>query len=193
MADIEKTESLELNKPAEGDIGWHTPLNENWDILDSWLVGMVLPFAGKTVPKGFLLCNGQAVSREDYKRLFDVIGTTYGEGNKSTTFNVPDFRDRTFWGGETAGEKLDGTVPNIKGGVAFAIGAFFNNGIRSGNGVFKGATNRGTSSYNGYDDQVVQSRKEGYIPFNAANSNARYKDGAGVRPESYRVMMCIKY
>lgn len=53
MADLEKTESLELNKPAEGDIDWHTPLNENWDILDSWLVGMVLPFAGKRCQRVF--------------------------------------------------------------------------------------------------------------------------------------------
>jgi microcystin-dependent protein len=47
-----------------------------------------------TAPTGWLLCNGDAVSRSTYADLFAVIGTTYGSGNGSTTFNVPDFRGR---------------------------------------------------------------------------------------------------
>jgi len=47
-----------------------------------------------TAPTGWLLCNGDAVSRTTYADLFAVIGTTYGSGNGSTTFNVPDFRGR---------------------------------------------------------------------------------------------------
>jgi len=61
-------------------------------------VGTVLPFAGSTAPGGFLLCDGAAVSRSDYALLFSIIGTTYGAGNGSTTFNVPDFRGRTAYG-----------------------------------------------------------------------------------------------
>lgn len=55
--------------------------------------GVTVPYAGATVPTGWLLCNGQAVSRTSYPRLFAVIGTTYGGGNGSTTFNVPDLRE----------------------------------------------------------------------------------------------------
>ena len=51
-------------------------------------------FAGATAPTGWLLCNGAAISRTTYARLFAVIGTTYGAGDGSTTFNLPDFRDR---------------------------------------------------------------------------------------------------
>lgn len=57
---------------------------------------------------GRLLCNGSAVSRTDYADLFAAIGTTYGEGNGTTTFNIPDYRARfpvgagTFDGGDTA-------------------------------------------------------------------------------------------
>jgi microcystin-dependent protein len=47
-----------------------------------------------TAPTGWLLCNGAAVSRTTYADLFAVIGTTYGSGNGSTTFNIPDFRGR---------------------------------------------------------------------------------------------------
>ena len=55
--------------------------------------GVTVPYAGATSPTGWLLCNGQAVSRASYPRLFAVIGTTYGSGNGSTTFNVPDLRE----------------------------------------------------------------------------------------------------
>lgn len=53
-----------------------------------------------TAPTGWLLCNGDAVSRSTYADLFAVIGTTYGSGNGSTTFNVPDFRGRVPAGPE---------------------------------------------------------------------------------------------
>ena len=52
-------------------------------------VGTVLDYAGATAPAGFLLCQGQAVSRTTYSALFNVIGVTFGSGNGSTTFNVP--------------------------------------------------------------------------------------------------------
>ena len=55
--------------------------------------GVTVPYAGATSPIGWLLCNGQAVSRTSYPRLFAAIGTTYGGGDGSTTFNVPDLRE----------------------------------------------------------------------------------------------------
>lgn len=59
-------------------------------------VGTVAMFAGTadTIPIGWLFCRGQAVSRTTYAKLFAVIGTTYGNGDGSTTFNVPDLRGR---------------------------------------------------------------------------------------------------
>jgi hypothetical protein len=55
-------------------------------------VGSVLMYGGGTAPTGWLLCNGQAVSRTTYISLFTVIGTSYGVGDGSTTFNVPDLQ-----------------------------------------------------------------------------------------------------
>jgi microcystin-dependent protein len=55
-------------------------------------VGTVSYIAYSTIPDGWLECNGQAVSRTDYSELFGKIGTTYGIGDGSTTFNVPDLR-----------------------------------------------------------------------------------------------------
>lgn len=57
-------------------------------------VGTVAPFAGSTEPPGWLFADGSAVSRTAYSELFAVIGTTYGSGDGSTTFNIPDLRGR---------------------------------------------------------------------------------------------------
>ena len=57
--------------------------------------GIVVPWGSASIPNGFLECNGQAVSRSTYAALFAVISTTYGVGDGTTTFNVPDLTDRT--------------------------------------------------------------------------------------------------
>lgn len=56
--------------------------------------GMIFPYAGSSVPIGFLLCDGSAVSRTTYADLFTLISTTYGSGDGSTTFNVPNLKGR---------------------------------------------------------------------------------------------------
>lgn len=56
--------------------------------------GVMVEFAGSAAPSGWLLCDGSAVSRTTYAALFAVIGTTHGAGDGSTTFNLPDRRDR---------------------------------------------------------------------------------------------------
>jgi len=55
-------------------------------------IGAVFPWTSTTIPDGHIECNGQAVSRTTYSELFEVIGTSFGSGNGSTTFNVPDLR-----------------------------------------------------------------------------------------------------
>ena len=54
--------------------------------------GTIIPWPVSTLPKGWLLCDGSAISRTTYKSLFSVIGTTYGTGDGSTTFNLPNGR-----------------------------------------------------------------------------------------------------
>lgn len=78
--------------------------------------GTVLDFAGTTAPAGYLLCQGQAVSRATYANLFTVIGTTWGAGDGTTTFNIPDFRRRVAVGsGGTATATLGNAIGNIGG------------------------------------------------------------------------------
>ena len=77
-------------------------------------LGTVLPFTGSTAPNSYLLGYGQAVSRTTYADYFALVGTTYGTGDGSTTFNVPDFRGRVLAGkddmGGSAASRLTSTT-----------------------------------------------------------------------------------
>ena len=74
-------------------------------------VGAIFPFGGTDIPISFLLCDGSAVSRTDYEDLFNVIGTAFGTGDGSITFNLPDLREAVPKGagltGKTVGAHLD--------------------------------------------------------------------------------------
>ena len=82
-------------------------------------VGTVMMIAGSSIPSGFLLCNGAAISRTTYAKLFAAIGTMYGAGDGATTFNLPDMRDRFAEGAGTysVGTAVEAGLPNIIGGV----------------------------------------------------------------------------
>ncbi len=80
-------------------------------------VGTVKPFAGTTAPNGFLFAYGQAVSRSTYADLFGVISTTYGTGDGSTTFNLPDLRGRVVAGQDDMGGTSANRLTGLTGGV----------------------------------------------------------------------------
>lgn len=67
--------------------------------------GTIVPWSTATAPTGFLKCDGSAVSRTTYAALFAVIGTTYGAGDGSTTFALPDLQDRTVVAASVANSK----------------------------------------------------------------------------------------
>lgn len=61
---------------------------------DTLPIGSIVPYGSNDIPENWLLCDGRAVSRTTYANLFSVIGTNFGEGDGTTTFNLPDFRTR---------------------------------------------------------------------------------------------------
>lgn len=88
------------NGSEVGDIVIIRPVTSWANLVAEFLTptGSVVPFAGASAPNHWLMCDGAAVSRTDYSRLFDLIGTTYGDGDGSSTFNVPDLRSRVAIG-----------------------------------------------------------------------------------------------
>jgi microcystin-dependent protein len=111
----------------------------------------ILPYAGSAAPLGYFLCDGSAKSRTTYAGLFAIIGTTYGVGDGSTTFNIPDLRGRVIAGldsdsGGFADRLTTGSAANLDGR---ALGA--NNGN-------PGDTGRGT---NGAQEHLLTSAQSG--------------------------------
>lgn len=120
---MEKIDFVNATHPAIND----TNLNKMQDNIETAInaqvsgdtlpIGAIIPWTTTIAPnQNWLVCNGQAVSRTTYSQLFNIIGTQYGEGDGSTTFNVPDLRGRHPMGynledtdfnriGKTGGEK----------------------------------------------------------------------------------------
>lgn len=86
-------------------------------------IGTVVPFAGSSTPSGWLLCYGQNVSRSTYSALFTALSTTYGSGDGSTTFGLPDLRGRVSVGKDNMGGSSANRFVNIvSGGTLGASG-----------------------------------------------------------------------
>lgn len=75
--------------------------------VSNLLIGEIIEYAGESIPGGYLVCDGSAVSRTEYSELFDVIGTLYGSGDGSTTFNLPDLRGRVVTGLNTTNSNFN--------------------------------------------------------------------------------------
>jgi len=111
-------DSTNVNAGADTDITAHL---KGIDNLLAYLVptGSVTAFAGASAPTGWLLCDGAPQLRiGSYAALFAVISTTYGVGDGSTTFNVPDLRGRSPIGAGTGAQKGAAGTGAISGGTA---------------------------------------------------------------------------
>ena len=153
--------------------------------------GTIIPFAGSSIPTGYLLCNGAVVSRTTYAALFRVIGTTYGAGDGSTTFKLPDLRDRFLEGAGTnaVGKYLSAGLPNITGDTnvaaywytkAVTTGCFTPSPEWDANATFNTPPKNGTNSSK-------------IIWFDAHDSQAIYGSSSTVQPKSMAVQYLIKY
>lgn len=169
------SEKMGLAKPAKGIA------------IDSVPAGSVHYFATQTPPDGYLVANGALVSRTVYARLFSAIGTTFGEGDGGSTFQLPDLRGE-FLRGWDAARNLDpergfGTVQGDA--IRNIIGTFGGNDqerrFLSGPFYYIGTDGGGkTGSSNGTDNfGFVASR---VVP--TANEN---------RPHNVALLACIKY
>lgn len=169
----------------------------------SWMKTSVLPigsyiqFAGSQAPAGFLVCNGGAISRTTYSALFAVIGTTYGSGDGSTTFNLPNLTDRFLQGSSASGTVKDAGLPNIGGQIAFTPGFVPPNGARvylgasSANGAFWQGNVQTCSNIDFVGAGTAALDADTF--FQASRSNAIYGNSSTVQPPALTCLICIKY
>ena len=149
--------------------------------------GMIIPFAGNAsrVPVGYLLCDGSAISRTNYAKLFSVIGTIYGEGDGSTTFALPNLIDRVVQGAATAGTYKAAGLPNITGQAGGATCEGFNAG--AANSALYAIKVLTTGRAAGGGGGIVD------ILLNASRSNSIYGNSTTVQPPALTMLPIIKY
>ena len=119
-------------------------------------IGTIIAMSSDYIPTGYLLCNGSAVNRQTYSLLFAKIGTTYGEGDGTNTFNLPDLRGKFVRGlggnSDLLGKTQGDAIRNIRGEVDICHG---DNNVT--NGVFRdnGIKSRGRDGNEWYSHSVI--------------------------------------
>lgn len=103
-----------------------TPPSANWQAdlsLSGTPTGAIMDYAGASAPAGWLLAFGQAVSRTTYAALFALLGTTFGPGDGSTTFNLPDYRGRIGAGVDNMGGSAANRITTTSGITGTTLGS----------------------------------------------------------------------
>jgi microcystin-dependent protein len=137
--------------------------------------GMIMSFAGSAAPTGWLKANGASVSRSTYAALFTAIGTTYGAGNGSTTFTLPDLRGE-FVRGWDDGRGID---------ASRAIGTAQSDDFKSHTHNY--LRNQGGNSVMGGPSQINDGETSN------STSAAPVTGGTETRPRNIALLYCIKF
>lgn len=188
---------LELAKLSSTLINYLTP------------TGVIQAYVGTSAPTGWLLCDGSQVSRETYSDLFAVIGESFGQGDNSTTFHLPDLRGQFLRGrangsandpdrasrtaaatggntGDNVGSVQNDAFQNITGtlsGNASSSGGYFQSGT--------GAFSMGTSASNRLEDGSPAAGRYRTFNFDASNSSGA-RTSTETRPKNTYVNFIIK-
>ncbi len=155
------------------------------DLPSSVPTGCLSAFAGTTIPDGWLLCNGAKVSRTTYSALFAVIGTSWGTGDGSTTFTLPDL----------SGRFLEGTIDTSKVGTYLSAGLPNITGTLESICTTKRRVASGAISFSGtayYNDTVGATVSNGGFTFDASKSSSIFARALTVQPESAYALIIIK-
>ena len=156
-------------------------LDESWVPKPESLPVGTLIASFSTNLDGFLLCHGGTPSRTTYADLFAVIGTAFGPGDGSTTFNLPDFRGKTFWGADNnLMSIIEAGLPNITGQVT-GDGGY---GTASSGAFYQSSSTTGPNG---------SQRDARVVSMNASRSSAIYGNSDTVQPPAISVNVFIKY
>lgn len=168
--------------------------NNYWSIYQSeseigtatYEIGLPQPTFNNTLLSNEIWLEGQAVSRTNYAKLFNIYGTTYGEGDGSKTFNLPDCRNRVLWGSTSFGY-INAGLPNIEGGFSFS-GTDPSTFGGSANGAFTKSNSGGASEGHNYrgDGRFI-------FNFNASLSNPIYGGSSTVQPPAIKCRVKTRY
>ena len=165
------------------------------DIPSPVPVGTIFPYASNslTLPAGFLLCDGSAVSRTMFPDLFAVIGTLYGAGDGSTTFNLPNLLNRFIEGANSAGTDISAGLPNIYG--EFNSYVDVTDSVIGKTYPYKdaiGVKNNWITRYNTCVDSTRSLWQADHVYINASRSSSVYGNSSTVQPPALTMRYIIK-
>ena len=146
-------------------------------------VGTIQSHSANTAPSGWLICDGSPISRTTYSDLYSIVGTTWGSGDGSTTFTIPDFRG-WFMRGFDGGSGTDPDAGSRTGGNV--IGSSQNEEFKSH--YHNWVVNRGGNGGTGRPLAVGDSHNYGNL---GVNTDSR--GGNETRPKNIALQYCIKY
>ena len=155
-----------------------------WNNVNLVQPGIIQVYAGSSLPTGWLLCDGSAVSRTTYANLFSAIGTIYGAGNGSTTFNLPNLTDRFIQGNSTVGTVKNAGLPNITGQF---------NPYGEGSMTVNGCFITVSSTQYGWGTTTGRDSDNALIDFNASRSSSIYGSSSTVQPPALTMRYIIRY
>lgn len=180
-----------VNSIAQGGTGASTAEEARANLgINSVPTGTIIAYAANSAPDGYLLCNGAAVSRTTYATLFGKIGTTYGTGDGSTTFALPNLTDKFLQGSATAGTAKAAGLPNITG-TMWDIMSTVATGMGNGSGAFQ--TRAGVAGvYNSSTGTQHPGDNDG-MTFDASRSSSIYGKSTTVQPPALTTRFYIKY
>lgn len=185
-----------IQDPPNNILTFGTPVNaqnlnniengiENHETRITFLesIGNPIPTLSNILAENEIWLEGAEVSRETYAQLFEIYGTTYGEGNGETTFNLPDFRNRTIWGAEDFGY-IEAGLPNITG----SFYALQFTSIPQPTGCFSHGTNQNNQGFDHGNSQGSQ-----FFSIDASRSSSIYGNSTTVQPPSVKVRVKTRY
>ncbi len=201
---------IRIVKDPDGDVQSPTEISPRQRILSSPYAiqaeramhgvpaGTILPFGGSAVPTGFLLCDGKLISRITYTALFEAIGTAWGSGDGSTTFNLPDLRGLFLRGvdgnSDRDPDKTKRFVSNSGGNTDNTVGSIQSDAFQ-GHKHGKGGVNS-TASTGGQLDVLI-TLYSGETPTISAHpiedNNGMPRISSETRPKNAYVNYIIKY
>ena len=149
-------------------------------------VGTVAWFAMSSPPVGYLVANGAAVGRATYPDLFAAIGTMYGEGDRETTFNLPNLIGRFAEGSETPGTVKEAGLPDLTGDITNIASGGSTTSITTGGFAI---TQR---AFNSVQTGGINNGHTFQTNFSASRSNPIYGASDTVQPPALTLLPCIK-
>ena len=173
--------------PSAGDQNKVLTGSGEWKHASGVPVGTVVMFTAAEPPAGYLKCDGSAVGRETCPELFAAIGTTYGEGDGETTFNLPNLIGRFAEGSATPGTVKEAGLPNL---VGYSDTVGFSDTRFEPTGCFYPAEEWNAGTFNIVEKTGTAGAN--VVRFDASHGNPTYGKSDTVQPPALTLLPCIK-